>query len=122
VAEHTEPPLPEQDPACPACGCGEVQVLRPPIPGEWFGQGKARCTHCGRVYAFAAPAEGQPVEQPVYRVVRPRLRCPRCRSIDVRTHTTRPEKDTSGLAVPEGSVLRYHKCSRCDYDFSSLER
>ena len=109
------------DPVCPDCGCGQSELLREPVPGDWFGQGRAKCTHCGRIYSFAVPAD-RPEENPVYRVVRTRLRCPRCRSIDVRTHTTRPEKDDAGTPIPEGSVLRYHKCNHCGYDFSSLER
>ena len=36
------------------------------------------------------------------------LRCPRCKSTEIKTHTSKPP-------------IRYHKCRKCDYNFRSIE-
>ncbi len=49
--------------------------------------------------------EGEPQR---YGVIYYPLRCPRCRSKDIKTHTSLPP-------------IRYHKCKKCDYNFRSIE-
>lgn len=110
----------EPAPRCPQCGCNEARVVSRPAADAAMPTGQAVCTHCGQRFRFAAEeaqaAEAaSPAEEIPYRVVRARLRCPRCRSTEFRTDTTRAEQ-------PDKSLLRYHVCSRCNYRFSSLER
>ena len=53
----------------------------------------------------------EPKDQ-VVRYVRPR--CPKCGSDKVPVQHTNPEID--------GSVVRYHKCEKCNYVFKSVEK
>lgn len=114
-------------PACPACGCRDAEVFRLPNPERW-AQGQARCRHCDTVFSFLGTREDEDQaereekvrerdgnKEPVYRIVRERLRCPACRSTDVSVSTTRAEQ-------VNGSILRYHVCRACAYRFSSIER
>ena len=36
---------------CPRCGCNDVVIVKRPMPGKWFGCGKAQCRYCGRVFS-----------------------------------------------------------------------
>ncbi len=122
----------EPTPRCPHCGCNDAHVMCRPAADAFLPTGTALCSHCRKVFTFAAqteekavsddeqgdaePAEGERSGQAVrYRVVRERLRCPACNSTDFKTDTTRPES-------AEGSLLRYHVCRSCHKRFSSLER
>jgi predicted RNA-binding Zn-ribbon protein involved in translation (DUF1610 family) len=48
------------------------------------------------------------IDIPRYGVVYYSIRCPRCRSTEVKTHTS---------TLP----LRYHKCKKCGFNFKSRE-
>ncbi len=116
---------------CPHCGCNDCRILRAPEVGAPVATGRAACNYCGRQFRFADPiAEDGDADRAAgisgsdesgdetrlrYRVVRERLRCPKCHATDFKTDTTRPES-------PDGSILRYHVCGRCGNRFSSLER
>jgi transcriptional regulator NrdR family protein len=111
---------------CPHCGCNDCSVLQAAEPDAPLATGRAACGHCGRPFRFAAPHDtdgdedlpdenGDEARLPRYRIVRERLRCPACHSTEFKTDTTRPES-------PDGSILRYHVCTRCSHRFSSLER
>jgi predicted Zn-ribbon and HTH transcriptional regulator len=55
------------------------------------------------------PAQEQEQDQlPQYGVIYHVLRCPKCKSKNIRTHTTE---------LP----IRYHKCRDCGYNFKSRE-
>lgn len=116
-------------PDCPDCGCNDVRVIAPPSPGSWFARaGRAKCKHCGRVFAVQPPSEQnnprptlEPEPMPVLTcpppittpidgagVVYHILRCPGCRSDDVQTTSTR-------------RPIRYHKCRACGETFKSVE-
>jgi hypothetical protein len=63
------------------------------------------------VQATEPGVEEQEQEQdqpPLYGVVYHVLRCPKCRSRNIKTHTTE---------LP----IRYHKCRACGYNFKSRE-
>jgi transcriptional regulator NrdR family protein len=115
-------PQDEPTPRCPRCGCPDCQVSRRPSSDAPLPSGIATCSHCGTTFRFqeaaadpaVGPIAGDESDIP-YRIVRERLRCPACGSTDFKTDTTRPEQ-------PDGSVLRYHVCTRCGNRFSSLER
>ena len=47
-------------------------------------------------------------EKPVYGVIYRPLKCPRCKSTDIKTHTTR-------------WPVRYHRCKKCHFNFRSIE-
>jgi len=52
-------------PPCPRCGCQDVHILQQPSPGKsWWGGGRARCRHCGRVFCFREIQKPPPVFQP----------------------------------------------------------
>ncbi len=56
-------------PACTRCGCNDCMVLQRPQNGvTWYPTGRARCRHCGNVFAFKTSTQEQqiqPITQPV---------------------------------------------------------
>ena len=52
------------------------------------------------------PAQKEPEE---YGVIFYPLRCPRCKSKEIKTHTSSPP-------------VRYHKCKECGFNFKSMEK
>ena len=130
---------PAKGPPCPNCGCRDVEIYRAPEAGSWR-TGQARCRYCDKVFSFRAEELEQATtskeqgdkkmlqHDPDRAVVRKRLRCPRCNSTRVRTHTTNPQK-SRGATVPDGRVIRYHWCLDCKktgkpkrlYNFKSIE-
>jgi predicted RNA-binding Zn-ribbon protein involved in translation (DUF1610 family) len=45
----------------------------------------------------------------LYGIIYYPLRCPKCKSKDIKTHTSRPP-------------VRYHKCKKCGFNFRSIEK
>ncbi|KKM81985.1 hypothetical protein LCGC14_1324130 [marine sediment metagenome] len=133
-------------PECPACGCRDAEILQPPVPVDdeskgWFermdGGGRARCGHCGNVFAFAVlpapiaapavvdealgqmefePADVQPVDPPPKPrdTAYPVRECPQCGSPKTRTYRTMKE-------VPGIPRIRYHRCPECRATFKSSD-
>jgi len=51
-------------PPCPSCGCQDVRILQQPTAGKsWWGSGKAKCRHCGRVFFFREVANPVPISR-----------------------------------------------------------
>jgi transcription elongation factor Elf1 len=100
---------------CTECGCPDVDVERPPRPGEWFASGQARCNECGAPFSFRAPEPGDGPDAAGGRkaeggsvAYRP-VKCPECGSLDVPVQRT---------ALP----VRYHQCRACGANFKSVEK
>lgn len=96
---------------CPECGCNLVELIN---AGQRWGRVWAtfECDHCGRQFTV-----GQKPEQKngqVYRVPHPRLKCPRCESVDVET--------TSSPVERGGIKNRYHTCRGCQLRFATFEQ
>lgn len=102
-----------ESPPCPKCGCGQSEILR---TGSRWGRPLARrlCLHCGfqwweRNLAAHVEQEAIPKRQPGDAVIYVPVRCPECRSTEVRvTSTRRP--------------IRQHKCKQCGATFKSVEQ
>ena len=62
-----------EGPACRRCGCQDVVVLKDAGSGNWFGgDGRARCKHCGLVFAYRAVPFSPPDSVPItHEVVTP---------------------------------------------------
>jgi ribosomal protein S27E len=107
-------------PACPHCGCQDAEILRQPNPdtASWWADGRARCNHCGREFAFKElPQDNAEISEDTSEIERPAdlgvpfipVRCPDCRSDDVVvTSTRRP--------------IRWHRCRKCGARFKSVEK
>lgn len=50
---------------CPnkRCGCPDVEILKYPVPGAWWGEGKATCNHCGCTFQITIEEEAGNNEQ-----------------------------------------------------------
>ncbi len=113
-------------PACPNCGCQDVELLREPIPDtpdkkSWFGSGLAECNHCHRQFHYKQlpdqppedrlPEEALPEEPEaelvaadpdppqIERAVIPVVTCEDC--------------DTKMKITTVKKHVRYHKCPKC---------
>lgn len=109
-------------PNCPRCGCNQSKVLQEPSATEgvyvkagerrtglaWFASGRARCGHCGTVFAFrekkagsASLPQSTPTELPATAEARtmPVLTCEKCGET-MKISSTR-------------KTVRWHKCPRC---------
>ena len=105
-------------PACPRCGCAESAELDRRRGWDGRDQVVRRCGACAHRFTSAedppakrngkAPAQADPDPDPDAGVVFHVLRCPKCHSDKVRTHTTR-------------RPLRYHLCPDCGLRFKSIE-
>jgi hypothetical protein len=111
---------------CTHCGCADVAVERPPVPGHWaLATGRGRCNCCQSVFSFKEPEDGPEDGQGLDNdladlsglggdqgrngVIFQPVRCPSCRSQDVPVQHTR---------LP----VRYHRCRSCGETFKSVEK
>lgn len=126
-------------PECPRCGCPDSTILLGASPrwisavdpktGAPWGQNsptqRRRCRACGEL--FYAPPASAPADEPAastppavsagngppsgvrYYV----LRCPKCRSDQV--------KVTKTMHPHDAPTVRYHKCGECGHRFKSVE-
>ena len=121
-------------PACPRCGCRDSRILQMPTvdPTSWYARatatGRARCNHCGLVFAFRGldpqavdavmasvddlqAAAAPPPKDTAY----PVRACPECGSPDVRVKSSPKPK-------PGSPKIRYHECANCLTCFKSVDR
>lgn len=117
-------------PACPRCGCRDSRILQTPVadPTIWYARtlGRARCGHCGLVFAFrgldpqAVDAVMAAVDDPPAAVPTPKdtaypvRACPECGSPDVRVTSSPKPK-------PGSPKIRYHECANCLAGFKSVD-
>lgn len=134
-------------PPCPRCGCRDVQVsVWPPElgPGDkpsWYGQGRARCRHCGMPFTFRErpsnnyadfpgpgdiddyvggefePADPEVIGYDTKQAEKQDLAypvrvCPKCGSPEIKVYRTLAEK-------PNIPRIRYHRCLDCKIRFKS---
>ena len=112
-------------PACPYCGCRDVQIPQQALSGSWYASGGAVCNHCRRRFAFT-PMQQQAHEPIVYQeptpvvtrsdhVEDPVLRCPKCGAKAGRKGQKGPTVERSM------GKIRYHSCP-CGHRFKTVER
>lgn len=96
---------------CPKCGCNLAELI---TAGQRWGRVWAtfECDHCGHQYTVGQ--KPQQTNGHLYRVPHPRLKCPRCASIDVET--------TSSPIERGGIKNRYHTCNACQLRFATFEQ
>lgn len=94
-------------PECQCCGCRDSRLLR---RTQWFNRPceRRRCNHCGSEWNAILEPEAEP-EQNLHSVVFPTLRCPKCRSKQVKVQGKKPHG------------VRQHKCDDCGWTFKSVE-
>lgn len=126
-------------PPCPHCGCRDVEITQHPPEDKdgWWPQGRARCNHCRRQFAFKelpppigqavdeaiadmefTPADVQPdtVPIPPRDTAYPVRACPECGSPET-------EVASSGKKPKPGDPrIRYHQCRDCKIRFKSVDR
>ena len=104
-------------PECPVCGCNDTRVLEGPREVTMGREvlpvkGLAQCCYCEHKYRFSASADNPPDSRDAVPYVC--VRCPRCRSKEVRA--------TSSPVAHNGSPrVRWHKCWECGKNFKSVE-
>jgi uncharacterized Zn finger protein len=120
-------------PTCPACGCQQARVLREPRTDarSWWGSGRARCGHCGRVFAFrevaedptmppaAAPDPAPPVPEPAPTTTRRLIDVITCQDCETRMRVVSTTKRVRYYRCP--ACGRTHKASRVDVGTSFID-
>ncbi len=115
-------------PACPNCGCRDVELLREPSPHQldgagndpdkksWWGSGLAECNHCRRQFHYKElPAQPEP---PAEEVPAPREEAlpepdpPRIEKVVIPVVTCKDCGAKMKITSTKKAV-RYHKCPTC---------
>lgn len=123
-------------PACGRCGCRDTTILQQPQAGHtWWPTGRARCRHCGHVFAYRPeqpPAVSMPVVEPGPTQLPPvtvQQPGPLSTRVDVMTPTlmlptgtTRcPDCGAVAKAYSTKGRTQYRKCPDCGRRFKTAK-